>query len=61
MTLKERETLQRVAGILEGALAGCDSDKVQEVVLNAVEMLDAVLAEPTVKAADQSYWEQVHG
>ena len=42
MTRDNRETMQRALGILEGAYFGA-SERVQEAIGTAVDMLDAVL------------------
>ena len=44
MTLNNRETMQRAIGIIEGASYGASS-RIQDALITAVEMLDAVLSD----------------
>jgi len=47
MTLEQIETLQRVAGILEAVATVSKDKRIEELLVQCVEMLDSVLAKPT--------------
>lgn len=50
MTHESRETLNRVAGILEGLMASSDlAQAISDLLLNSVEMIDEVLKKEEAK------------
>lgn len=52
MKLDNRETMQRAIGIIEGASYGANT-RVQDALITAVEMLDAILNDKEEGANDE--------
>lgn len=54
MKLNNRETMQRAIGIIEGASYGAGV-RIQDALVTAIEMLDAILNDKEEGVPDESY------